>query len=127
MITDPKTLGSTITAAGLALLGSTCCALPIALVALGMGGVVASLISAMPWLTELSEYKSITFTLTGLLLAYSWWRVRRVSQCDVSEGKRLRIQRIVLWTATFVFVVSVLSAYALYPFTIWLDGLSLSE
>ncbi len=127
MITDPKTLGSTITAAGLALLGSTCCALPIALVALGMGGVVASLISAMPWLTDLSEYKGITFTLTGLLLAYSWWRVRRVSQCDVSEGKRLRIQRIVLWTVTFVFVVSVFSAYALFPLTVWLDGLSFSH
>ena len=127
MMRDPKTLGSTITAAGLALLGSACCALPIALVALGMGGVVASMISAIPWLTELSEYKSITFTLTGVLLAYSWWRVRRVSQCDVSEGKRLRIQRIVLWTVTFVFVVSVFSAYALFPLTVWLDGLSFSH
>ena len=74
---------STFTAFGLSLLGTTCCALPIALVALGAGGAVASLASAAPWLAALSAYKGATFSITGLSLAYAWWRLRRVSQCDL--------------------------------------------
>ena len=71
-MTDGKTTTSLIGGAGLALLGSTCCALPIALVALGMGGAVASMMSVAPWLITLSEYKLVTFTATGLIVGYSW-------------------------------------------------------
>ena len=46
---------SVFSALGLTLLGTTCCALPITLIALGAGGAVASVTSALPWLVALSE------------------------------------------------------------------------
>jgi len=49
-----KTNSSLLGGFGLALLGTTCCALPIALVSLGMGGAVASMMSAVPMLAWLS-------------------------------------------------------------------------
>ncbi len=106
----------------MALLGATCCALPIALVILGMGSAVASMVSAMPWLTTFSEYKIVTFGLTAIVVTYSWWRVRSVEQCSVADAKKLRIQRVVLWAITAVFLMSVFAAYALYPLALWLDG-----
>ena len=66
-MTDARTTSSLMGGAGLALLGTTCCALPIALVVLGMGGAVASMVSVAPWLVTLSEYKLVTFTATGLV------------------------------------------------------------
>ena len=61
---------SVLSAVGLTLLGTTCCALPIALVAIGAGGAMASLVSAVPWLSPLAEYKAVTFSATALLLGF---------------------------------------------------------
>ena len=114
-VTDARTTSSLIGGAGLALLGTTCCALPIALVALGMGGAVASMMSIAPWLVTLSQYKLVTFTATGLVIGYCWWRVRSVQQCEVGEQTRLRRQKVVLWATTAIFFISIFAAYALYP------------
>lgn len=51
---------------GLALLGTTCCALPIVLVTLGMGSVVASVVSALPVLAWLSQYKAAHLFRRGI-------------------------------------------------------------
>jgi len=48
-----------------------CCALPSVLVLLGMGGTVASLLSAAPWLVNLSRHKIWTFAISGSLIALS--------------------------------------------------------
>ncbi len=120
-MTDRTTTASIISGAGLALFGTTCCALPIALVAFGLGGAVASMVSAAPWLATVSQYKLVTFAVTGLVLGYSWWRVRRVEQCKVDEGKRLRAQKIAIRVSTIVLLISVFAAYALYPLTLWLE------
>ncbi len=122
-MSDNQTTTSIIGSAVLALTGATCCALPIALVALGLGSVVASAVSALPWLGTLAEYKTITFSLTAAILSYSWWSFRRASLCDVGEGRRLRVQRIILWVITALFAVSVFAAYALFPLTLFLDSL----
>ena len=108
--------------AGLAVLGTTCCALPMVLVALGMGGVVASTVSALPFLVTLSKYKMVTFSVTALVLAYSWWQVGRVTQCSIKDMRRLRIQRAILWVSSGVFVLAVFASYAMYPIAIWLDS-----
>jgi mercuric ion transport protein len=116
---------SLATGFGMALLGTTCCALPIVLVSLGMGGVVASVISAVPALAWLSKYKAMTFSVTGLILAYSWWRLHRTGrsgQCAVEDGKRLKWQKWALGTSTAIFVAAVFAAYALLPITIWLEN-----
>lgn len=110
---------------GLALLGTTCCALPIVLVAAGMGSVVASIVSALPWLTWLSQYKGITFSITALVLAYSWWRLRltaQTGQCAIEDDKRLKWQRRVLAISTVIFIAAMFAAYALLPITLWLEA-----
>ncbi len=83
---------------------------------------MASLASAAPWLVTLSEYKAATFSATGLVLGYAWWRVRGVSQCDLSDAKRLRMQRGVLWASSVIFAVSMFAAYAALPLLVWLES-----
>lgn len=110
---------------GLALLGTTCCALPIILVTAGLGSVVASVVSMLPWLAWLSQYKGITFTVTALVLTYSWWRLRHTGlsgQCDIEDGKRLKWQKRLLRLNTSIFLVAVFAAYALLPITLWLES-----
>lgn len=121
-MSDNQTTAGIIGSAVLTLTGATCCALPIALVALGLGGVVASAVTALPWLGVLAEYKAVTFSLTAVILSYSWWRLRRARLCEVGEGERLRAQQIILWTISALFAASVFSAYALYPLTLFLDS-----
>ena len=117
---------SVVSAAGLTVLGTTCCALPITLVALGAGGAVASMASALPWLVTLSEYKLATFGVTTAALGYSFWRVGRVAACDIADARRLRLQRWVLRVATVSFALSVFAAYALLPLVMWLESSSLA-
>jgi membrane protein implicated in regulation of membrane protease activity len=108
----------------LALLGTTCCALPIVLVSLGMGGVVASMVSTLPVLTWLSKYKIVTFSITAVVLIYSWWRLRRLNQstqCSLEDGRRLKWQRRLLGTSTAIYAIAMFTAYALLPITQWLD------
>lgn len=117
-----KTNSSLFGGLSLALLSTTCCALPIVLVALGMGSAVASLVSAMPWLVFLSEYKIITFGMTGLILGYCFWRLSQVEVCEITDMRRLQMQRAMLWTSTALLLFSILAAYALLPITIWLEN-----
>ncbi len=121
-MSNPKTTTSTLGSFGLAILGTTCCALPIVLVTLGAGGAMASLVSNLPWLATMSQYKVVVFGLTALVLAYSWWQVRRVSQCSIADAKRLRWQRVMLSISTTLLAVSILAAYAAYPLARWLDA-----
>ncbi|WP_323844334.1 hypothetical protein [Microbulbifer magnicolonia] len=107
---------------GLALLGTSCCALPITLVALGLGGVVASLVAAAPWLVWLSHYKGITFTFTALVLAYSGWRLRKARLCDPASGRRRKWQQRILRLNAALLAASLFAAYALLPLVQWLKG-----
>ena len=54
-----------------------CCALPIALVSLGLGATVASLAANLPWLVTLSMYKGWVFAISGLLILTSAYAVFR--------------------------------------------------
>ena len=113
---------SVFSALGMSIVGTTCCALPLTLGALGAGGAVASLASAAPWLIALSQYKAWTFAGTAAVLGYAWWRARRVAECDISDAAQLRWQRRILVVSTALFVFSLFAAYALLPITIWLEG-----
>ena len=118
-----KSNTSVFSSLGLAIVGTTCCALPILLVTLGAGAAMASLVSALPWIAVVSKYKVVVFALTTLVLSYAWWQVRRVTQCDIADAKRLRWQRGVLWFSTIIFALSVFAAYAGLPLARWLDSL----
>ncbi len=54
-----------------------CCALPIMLVSLGMGAVVAAMASKLPFLITLSLYKTWMFVGSGLLLSLGSWLLYR--------------------------------------------------
>ena len=117
-----KARASLFSGLGLALIGTTCCALPIVLVALGLGSAVASMVAVMPWLTTLSQYKIVTFSLTAAVLLYNHWRLRRLSLCSLADKQRLRWQKTVLLLSTAILLVSVFAAYALLPLTLWLEN-----
>lgn len=117
-----KTDTSLFSGLGLVLLGTTCCALPITLVTFGLGSAVASMVSALPWLTTLSQYKAITFSLTGLVLAYSYWRLWQVKVCSLADKRRLRWQKRLLSISTVILTVSLFAAYALLPLTLWMEN-----
>lgn len=108
---------------GLAVLGTTCCTLPIILVTLGLGSVVASIVAALPVLAWLSQYKAVTFSVAGLVLTYSWWRLgraRQSGQCAIEDSKRQKWQTRVLWINTFILLAALFATYALLPITLWL-------
>jgi hypothetical protein len=54
-----------------------CCALPIILVSLGMGAVVAAMASNIPFLITLSLHKSWVFAGSGILLLLGAWFLYR--------------------------------------------------
>ena len=71
------------------------------------------MMSALPFLITLSKYKIYTFVLTGVALAYSWYRLNRVESCTIADKGRLSTQRVILWVASAALVVSVVVAYIL--------------
>ena len=52
-----------------------CCALPIILVSLGLGSVMAGLLSHLPWLIWISEHAIYFFILTFILLSISGYMI----------------------------------------------------
>ncbi len=70
-----------------AVLGTlVCCAIPITLVTVGAGSVVASLVSAAPWLVTLTRHKEWVFVLSGLLLAANYWGLYRSGGAACEPG-----------------------------------------
>ncbi len=105
-----------------------CCALPILLVTLGFGSVVAAVSLQLPFLVTLSEHKPWIFGLSGALLTLAGgllWRparcpadARLAAQCRRSRrwGRRL------FWLAVSLWLVGFSTAYLLLPLRMWLDG-----
>ncbi len=116
------TSGSTASSLLLALLGTTCCALPIALVAFGLGGAVASTVSAFPVLITLSQYKEVTFAVTAVVLVYAHLRLYRAGACNLSQQRTVRLQKGILALSAGLFVASLFAAYALLPLVQWLES-----
>ena len=80
-----------------------CCAIPITLVSLGMGAVVASMASNAPWLITLSMYKGWMFTLSGVLIALSAWAVYRPGRaCPADPELAAACERADRWNRRFI-------------------------
>jgi hypothetical protein len=89
-----------------------CCALPALLVSIGAGAVMASLVSAVPQLVWISEYKIPLFVFAGLMLGLSgfatYWNRRMPCPSDAGLARScLQVRRVSLC----VFIVS-LTIYA---------------
>ena len=67
-----------------------CCALPALLVSLGLGAVLAGLISQAPWLTFLSQYKLFVFILAGIFLALAGFVIQKTKtkECPIDGAQK---------------------------------------
>ncbi len=97
-----------------------CCALPALLVALGMGAVVAGLISNMPVLVWLSEQKKMVFVIAGILLAlsgFSRFKGAQKATCPVDPVKAKactllkKISFIIFWIALGFYAIGLFFAF----------------
>lgn len=106
-----------------------CCALPIILVTLGLGATVASLVSAVPLLITLSQYKILVFIFSGTMLALSGWliyRPKRVCPTDPETAamchKSQFWNRRIYWFSIILWGTGFFAAFLALPLRIWLDG-----
>lgn len=85
-----------------------CCALPALLVAIGAGAALSTLVSVVPGLVWISEYKEVVFIAAGVMLAASGWLQwrARLAPCPIDPLQRhacLRVRQ----TSQRVYLVSV--------------------
>ena len=110
-----------------------CCALPSVLVLLGLGTTLASLLSAMPWLVNLSRHKIWTFSISGALIAVSfivtYWVAPRLGAgeaCDANRstacGDASRMSRSLLWISALIWAGGFFVAYLLAPILVNMGG-----
>ena len=105
-----------------------CCALPIALVTLGLGSAVAALTSNLPVLITLSQHKIWVFAISGLLLVAAWWVSSRNRQCPVDPALRTACERAARWNrrmlvlGTAIWSIGFIAAYLALPIVRWLEG-----
>ncbi len=105
-----------------------CCVIPIVLVSIGFGAVVAALYSNLPFLTFLGSHKDWTFILTALILVAAAWALFRPGRacpadpelaraCEQADrwNRRLLFLSIGLWSMGFF------AAYLLLPIAQGLD------
>ena len=85
-----------------------CCALPSLLVAVGAGAALSTLVSVVPGLVWVSEYKELVFVAAGVMLAVSGWLQwqGRFAPCPVDPLQRDACMR-VRQTSQRVYLVSV--------------------
>ena len=110
-----------------------CCALPALLVALGLGAVMASLATNVPFLTSLSLYKEWTFSLAALLIGFNFWLVYRKkpttltckipikgseSACDTAS----RWSKKVLWISAILLFIGFFMAFIALPLAQYLES-----
>ena len=105
-----------------------CCALPSVLVTVGAGAVVASLVSAFPWLVWVSHYKTWFFVIAGFLLAVNFALVYRPYgkiACTVGGGKACeeakRWNNVLLLVSLALYGFGVFMTYLALPLRQWLE------
>ena len=88
-----------------------CCALPILLVSLGLGSVVASMNYNIPGMFWLAQHKYWTLVLSALMLSFLAWMIWRPNQscpsdpelaqhCETSKmwNKRIFLVSVIIWS-----------------------------
>ena len=106
-----------------------CCALPISLVALGMGATLASLVSTVPFLVTLSQNKLLIFAISGSLLVAAGWQLNRPGRTCPTDPKLAELCRRtekwnwrIFWFSILLWLVGFLAAFLALPLQVWLDG-----
>ena len=106
-----------------------CCALPITLVALGMGATMASLVSNVPFLVTLSQHKILVFGISAALLALSGWLLYRSGRACPTDPQLAALcertqkwNRRIYWSSFGLWSVGFFAAFLALPLQIWLEG-----
>jgi hypothetical protein len=102
-----------------------CCALPLALVMLGLGATWAPLVSNVSWLVALSHHKKLVFALAGALilgnLVYVYGVAPRLRARGVTCGidglsacnTVSRLSRVAVWCSAAIWLAGFSVAYVL--------------
>ena len=82
-----------------------CCALPAALVTIGAGAALASVVTAVPQLVWLSEHKLPLFAFAGLMLVLSGVSTyrNRNAPCPADPAQARSCMRLRRWTASIFY------------------------
>lgn len=93
-----------------AILASSCCIVPLVLISLGATGAWIGQLTAM------KAFQPLFVALTGVFLAYGFWRVygnagRRCEDDSCETPRSSRIVRAALWTATLLVVAALTTDY----------------
>lgn len=104
-----------------------CCALPIALVTLGLGATVAALTSSFPFLITLSQHKEWVFAGSGVMLALSGWLVYRSGRTCPADPELGRLcnktqvwNRRIFWASVTIWNIGFFAAFLALPLRTWL-------
>ena len=112
----------------------TCCALPSVFVLMGFGATVASLLSDVPWLVDMSHHKGWLFAISFALIAGNAWYVYRIvpgmlvarGVCPADDpaacGRATRFSRVVLWVSAVLLLIGATVAYVLPLVFTWMDS-----
>jgi hypothetical protein len=87
-----------------------CCALPAALVSIGAGAAVASVVTVVPQLVWLSEHKLPLFASAGLMLVLSGVSTyrNRNAPCPADPAEAKSCMRLRRWSARIFYFSAVL-------------------
>jgi mercuric ion transport protein len=106
----------------IAVLGTlVCCALPIALVGVGLGSVLVSLLGAAPWIIALQHYKAWIFAFSALVLGVNYWALYRSGRICTTDGVCHpshpvgRWMRRTYWGSVAAYIVGFVAAYLSLP------------
>ncbi len=106
-----------------------CCALPIVLVTLGLGAVVAALTSTFPFLITLSQHKVWVFAVSALLLLAVGWALHRPGRACPTDpelgracGRAMVWNRRIYRAAVVLWGIGFFAAYLALPLLRWLEG-----
>lgn len=103
-----------------------CCALPIVLVSMGFGAIVASLNFNVPGLLFLAEYKLWTLSLSALLLLFLAWVIWRPNQSCPADPELAahcqtakRWNQRVFWLSSIIWCIGFFFSVLLLPLRIY--------
>ncbi len=107
-----------------------CCALPILLVTMGAGAILAGITSQFPVLIVLGALKYWMFGISGVLLAAAAGLIWRSGQhCPTDPLLARQCQRLqrwnkrILWVSMIVWFIGFVAAYLALPVRMYLDQL----
>jgi len=105
-----------------------CCALPFLLVSLGFGATVAALMSEIPALIILGQYKVWIFVISSSLLTWTALQIwRNKEQCPADPAAALLCQQAQRWNRRIwiislcIWCMGFFASFIALPFRLWLE------